>query len=381
MKAFQRARLAMKESNDMGKLLTLSDEERSLVVYAEDSFSHIQLEGYLNAVWSEHRIAYQYITSDPEDPVLEEPPVGGTVWFIREQLARTLGSLECGVFLTTMPDLGKFHVPRPKSGKTVYAFHSLNSTHTAYRAGAFDHYDQFFCTGPHHVEELKRLRSDSMPELSEVGYYKLDLIRAEHDEWLREKRVEGDVVLLAPSWGRENLLEAHGSEIIGALLGEGFRVIVRPHPQFFHSLYSEGAEVIDGLQREFGRHDSVEFELNINTQDSFHRSGLMISDWSGAAYEYALGTLRPVLFVDTPQKIFNPDWELVGLPGFEREMRENVGAVVTRSEVSRTGEVAGRTIGGELVSRLDLDALANNAVFNSGHSASAGAKAIIGMSG
>jgi hypothetical protein len=376
MKALQRARLAMRESNDMGKLLTLSDEERALVVYAEDSFSYIQLKGYLNAVWSEHRIAYQYITSDPDDPLLESPPAGGTVWFIRDQLARTLGPLECGVFLTTMPDLGKFHVPRPKSGKTVYVFHSLNSTHTAYRAGAFDHYDQFFCTGPHHVEELKRLRTSSMPELSEIGYYKLDLIRAEHEEWLNESRVDSDVVLLAPSWGRENLLEARGSEIIASLLAEGLRVIVRPHPQFFHSLYPEGTGVIDSLQREFGRHDSVEFELNINTQDSFHRSGLMISDWSGAAYEYALGTLRPVLFVDTPQKIFNPEWEGVGLPGFEESMRSVVGQIVPTSDVSAIGAASANLTSSRAERRAEFESLAASIVFNLGSSASRGARAL-----
>jgi hypothetical protein len=375
MKGFQRAKLAMRESNDMGKLLTLSNDDRALVVYAEDSFSYIQLKGYLGQVWAEHGISYQYVTSDTEDPLLDDPPPGGTVWFIRDQLARALSSLECQVFLTTMPDLGKFHIPRPRKGKTVYAFHSLNSTHTAYRTGAFDHYDQFMCTGPHHVEELKRLRVDS-PELSEVGYYKLDLIRTEHEEWLSEGKVEEDVVLLAPSWGRENLLEAHGSEIIGALLGGGFRVIVRPHPQFFHSLYPEGAEVMDGLQREFGRHDSVEFELNINTQDSFHRSGLMISDWSGAAYEYALGTLRPVLFVDTPQKIFNPEWEQVGLPSFERAMREEVGAVIATADVASAGAVAGRAATNDLINRAELARLVESTVYNSGQSAAAGARAI-----
>jgi len=376
MKAFQRAKLAMRESNDMGKLLTLSDDDRALVVYAEDSFSYIQLKGYLGQVWSEHGVPYQYVTSDPDDPLFDNPPPGGAVWFIRDQLARALSSLECRVFLTTMPDLGKFHVPRPKKGRTVYVFHSLNSTHTAYRAGAFDHYDQFLCTGPHHVEELRRLRSDSMADLSEVGYYKLDLIRAEHDEWLREGKVEEDVVLLAPSWGRANLLEAHGSEIIASLLGEGFSVIVRPHPQFFHSLYPEGAGVIDGLQHEFGRNDSVEFELNINTQDSFHRSGLMVSDWSGAAYEYALGTLRPVLFVDTPQKIFNPEWEQVGLPSFEREMRAEVGAIIDTADVANAGAVAGRASTDDLITRVELASLVDSTVYNPGRSAAAGARAV-----
>ena len=33
----------------------------------------------------------------------------------------------------------------------------------------------------------------------------------------------------------------------------------------------------------------------------------MISDWSGVAIEYAFAFEKPVLFIDTPQKINNPD--------------------------------------------------------------------------
>ena len=375
-KLFERTRIAMRESNDMGKLLTLDPEQRTVVVYAEDTFSYIQLKGYLNALWANHGISYHYVTSDPADPLLESPPEGATTWLIRDQLARLLGSLECEVFLTTMPDLGKYHVPRPKSGKTVYAFHSLNSTHTAYRAGAFENYDQLLCTGPHHVEELSRLRKDSIPELPAVGYYKLDLIREEHEQYSGGAAAENDLVLLAPSWGRENLLEAHGADIISSLLSSDFRVIVRPHPQFFHSLYPEGAKVIASLQAQFESREEVEFELSIDSQESFHRSGLMVSDWSGAAYEYALGTLRPVLFIDTPQKIFNSDWEEVGFPSFEKSMRTQVGSVVPRTEINEVGVVAGKLISGDLISTAELAHLANSAVYNPMRSGEVGAQEI-----
>jgi hypothetical protein len=369
-------RLALRESNDMGKLLTLDPDQRAVVVYAEDTFSYIQLKGYLDALRANHGVAYQYVTSDHDDPLLSTPPDGATVWFIQEQLARMMGSLECDVFLTTMPDLGNFHVPRPKSGKTVYAFHSLNSTHTAYRSGAFDNYDQFLCTGPHHVEELHRLRKDSVPELSQVGYHKLDLIRDEHEQFVGGRTVERDLVLLAPSWGPANLLEAHGSEVIQSLLAAGLRVIVRPHPQFFHSLYPKGQEVMRLLQSRFERASDVEFELSIDTQESFHRSALMISDWSGAAYEYAFGTLRPVLFIDTPQKIFNSDWQAIGLPSFEAVMRKEVGSVVSTEDVDNVGAVAASLVSGELISPLDLAELANSVVFNPGRSAEVGAQVI-----
>lgn len=375
-KFFERTRLAMTESNEMGKLLTLTADERALVVYAEDTFSYVQLKGHLDAVWANHGIRYQYVTSAPDDRLLEDPPPGATTWYIRGHLARLMGSLECGIFVTTMPDLGNFHVPRPKSGRTLYIFHSLNSTHTAYRPGAFDNYDQFLCTGPHHVEELRQLRRDSMPVLSEVGYYKLDLIREEHWGWLERGAVEEDLVLLAPSWGRGNLLEAHGTEIIASLVASGLRVIVRPHPQFFHSLYPEGAAVIAQLQESFGADDSVEFELSIETQDSFHRSALMISDWSGAAYEYAMGTHREALFIDTPQKIFNPDWEQVGLASFEAVMREEVGEVLAADAVASTGEVASEMIRRSHDSRPKLSELADRLVFNLDESATVGARAI-----
>lgn len=360
----------------MGRLVTLPSEERAVVVYAEDTFSHIQLKGYLDALWHQHGQRYQYVTSDPEDPLLESAPPGATTWFVRDQLARLMSRLECGVFITTMPDLGKYHVPRPSVGTTIYVFHSLNSVHTAYRPGAFDNYDAFLCTGPHHVAELSQLRAESPPVLSEVGYFKLDLIRSEHEAFLAEKEASRDVVLIAPSWGRENILESHGVDVVGSLIGSGFQVIVRPHPQFFHSLYPEGARVIEALQGEFRGDNRVQFELTIDSQDSFHRSVLMISDWSGAAFEYALGTLRPVLFVDTPQKIFNPDWEEVGLPAFERVMRSEVGSIAGLNQIGDVGNLAADLVSGTSITADELNALADSLVFNRGQSAEVGAKMI-----
>jgi YidC/Oxa1 family membrane protein insertase len=378
-KSLGRARLAMKESNDMGKLLTMSSGERAVVVYAEDTFSHIQLKGYLEALWADHGQPYQYVTSDPEDPLLASPPTGGSSWFIRDQLARFMSNLECEVFITTMPDLGMFHVPRPKAGRTVYAFHSLNSTHSAYRDGAFEHYDQFLCTGPHHVAELSVLRSGRPPVLSETGYYKLDLIREEYRTLQSGSGPDDDLVVVAPSWGRQNVLESVGSEVIASLRRADLRVIVRPHPQFFHTLYLEGQAVMAQLVNEFGDDPGVEFEMNIGTQHSFIRSSLMISDWSGAAYEFSLGTLRPVLFVDTPQKTFNENWQGLGLPSFERSMRDEVGRLVAMEDADGVGTLATRMIETSPASASHLDELAQKLVFNVGGSASAGARAIAAM--
>jgi YidC/Oxa1 family membrane protein insertase len=291
--------------------------------------------------------------------------------------------LDSRVLVMTMPDLGRFHIPKPEMSQVLYVFHSLNSAHTSYREGAFDHYDHFACTGPHHVAELGGLRAQrnlAWEGLHEVGYYKLDRISRDHQRLKRDPR-EMKEVLVAPSWGPANLLEAHGEAIVTSLLQSGFRVTVRPHPQFFHSLYPEGRRVMEQLMDRFSGTEEVAFELSIATEDSFHRSDIMLSDWSGAAYEYALGTLRPVLFIDTPQKLFNVSWHELGRPAFEDFMRDEVGTVVPAGEISGVGRVAQDLVSNQASYSEALSKLREGVVFNPGRAGEAGAELIAGMAG
>ena len=374
---------ALKESSSMAELIAKRPSERPIVFYAEDSFTYVQYEGYIEELLARGGVPVHYLTSDPADPLLASDRPGLVVRHIDRQLPRFFSKIRGSLLVMTMPDLGRFHVPKPTGCLTLYLFHSLNSTHTAYRSGAFDDYDVFACTGPHHVTELTALRTTrglSAAELQEVGYYKLDRISRDHESWA-SKAADVPEVLIAPSWGPDNVLEAHGETLISALLAEGLKVTVRPHPQFFHSLYPGGRRVIDGLVARFGGLEMVEFEMSIDTETSFHRSDVMISDWSGAAFEYALGTLRPALFVETPQKIFNPEWDQVGLPSFEDYMRERVGAVITGSDVPGIGAVVTDKLDQRTDWADELSTLRDRSVFNPGTSAQAGASLIGELAG
>ena len=70
----------------------------------------------------------------------------------------------------------------------------------------------------------------------------------------------------------------------------------------------------------------------------------MVSDWSGAALEYAFGLERPVLFVDVPRKVNNPEYERLGIEPFEASVREQIGRVVA-PERARSGARARRRDG------------------------------------
>ena len=54
----------------------------------------------------------------------------------------------------------------------------------------------------------------------------------------------------------------------------------------------------------------------------------MISDWSGAALDYAFGLNKPVFFLDIPRKINNPNYKDIGIEPFECYIRNIVGTII-----------------------------------------------------
>ena len=59
-----------------------------------------------------------------------------------------------------------------------------------------------------------------------------------------------------------------------------------------------------------------------------HDSDLMISDWSGAALDYAFGLGKPVLFIDVPRKVNDPSYTELGIEPIESSIRDVVGMVI-----------------------------------------------------
>jgi hypothetical protein len=102
-------------------------------------------------------------------------------------------------------------------------------------------------------------------------------------------------------------------------------VTVRPHPMTF----VDHPDVIDRLRQRFGERPELRFDLDVATTASLAESQLMISDWSGAALEYAFGLERPVLFIDVPRKVRNPAYAELGIEPIEVSIRERIGRIVS----------------------------------------------------
>jgi YidC/Oxa1 family membrane protein insertase len=79
----------------------------------------------------------------------------------------------------------------------------------------------------------------------------------------------------------------------------------------------------------------VVVEMDFAAPFPVRNADILVTDWSGIAYEYAFTTKRPVLFVNTPMKVVNPEWEKIGLPPVNITFRDLVGVSVDPSGFSR----------------------------------------------
>lgn len=218
-----------------------------------------------------------------------------------------------------------------RKSKLIHIPHSLASMHVIYPEGAFDHFDYIFCAGPHHLRELTHMLSQRKIGnciLIPAGY---EIV----DRWMSHATTNTNstpVILFAPSWGEFNALALKGIEIITALVDK-YDVILRPHGM---SLI-EDVKTLDIIRQRFGNHPRFSFDLLADSSSSTRRADLLISDWSGIAFEYSLAFLKPVVFLDGPMKVFNPNWNrYLSEPGIEKTEREKIGVVVNDIETLRS---------------------------------------------
>ena len=62
--------------------------------------------------------------------------------------------------------------------------------------------------------------------------------------------------------------------------------------------------------------------------EALFSSHIMVSDWSGAALDYAFGLGKPVLFIDVPRKVNNQEYESINIQPFEVWIRDKIGKIL-----------------------------------------------------
>ena len=368
----------LKEIAHYRRFKKLSVQGRSIVFYAEHSGYYPYFEGIIKKLTDEYDRTLCYITSDRHDPILTNSDPRIKTFYLNRLLPFFMAFVGCKVFVMTLTDLGNFHLKRSiNPAHYVYVFHALVSTHMMYRYGAFDHYDCILCAGPHQIEEIRqheKLNNLPPKTLIEAGYYPLERIYQDYQEYVRQKPSQADrgTILIAPSWGADNVLESCGEELVELLLREGYQVIVRPHPE----TVKRSPGLITQLTAKFGKSPNFTLEKSVATHDSLLRADVLICDCSGVALEYALGTERPVLFLDVPIKIQNDRYRDLNIEPLELATRTKIGVIVKPEELATVPTVIGQLISAAPQYKNAIIKLREQYVFHFGKSAEIGANYI-----
>ena len=363
------------EWNNLKKFENLSDFERSIVFYAENKASMNHFRTLIFELTERMNFQICYITSVKNDPILSSKNKNILSFYVGEGASRTkfFLTLRAKILVMDMPDLDTYHIKRSKAYPVhyIYLFHSMFSIHSYLRKGALDNYDTIFCVGQHHANEIKateKLYELKPKKIINYGFGRLDTLLQEKEKFEKSDSNLKDLILITPSYGSENLLEKCGIELIDTLLKSNLRVLLRPH---FRTL-RDSKELIDSIRDKFGKNPNFTFEDGIIPSEYFHNSICMVSDWSGISMEYAFTFERPIIFIDVPKKVLNPNSSDILLEPIEISLRSKLGYIVSPNNLKIIPDLIKDTNKNNKFSQ-QIRKMRSETVFNIGESAKIGA--------
>ena len=251
--------------------------------------------------------------------------------------------MDADVVVMTTPDLDTYHIKRSyvrKDTEYIYTPHDPMSVHMSFREGAMDHFDTVLCVGPQQIQEIRKTEEVyGLPEktLIECGYCLLDDMIADWEK--REKKPRDNIkrILIAPSWNEDNILDSCADELIRNLLRDGRKITVRPHPEYVKRFGPKLSALMDRWKDSIG--ENLVFETDFSSNESLYEADILITDWSGIAYEYSYTTGKPTLFINTKMKMPNPNWEKIGITPLEISLRDQIGRSLNKNELNKAEEV------------------------------------------
>lgn len=315
---------------------------KHLVIYSESSGFYKYYKGIVEYILEHSNITIHYITGDPDDQIFKlskEQPRIRTYYIGEKRLITMMMKMDADIVAMTMPDIENYHIKRSyvrKDIEYIYIPHGMDSLNLTMRTGSMDHYDTVFCVGKHQKEEIEKTEAAyELPHktLVEWGYSLLDEMR---EDYQKLPKTNNDVkrILIAPSWQTDNIVDSCLEEILDGLAGKGYQVIVRPHPQHVR----HRAEQMEALKKKYENQPDIEIQTDFSSNQTVFEADLMITDWSGIAYEYAYTTQKPVLFINTPMKVMNPEYERIDTVPLNILLRDEIGCSLDLEHLNEIAE-------------------------------------------
>ena len=351
---------------------------KHLVFYSESNGFYKYFSGYIDYLLGHTNIPIHYITSDPNDSIFEkskENPQIIPYYIDSTSLITLMMKMDADVVVMTMPDLETYQIKRSyvrKDIEYVNVMHGVGSVNLTYRKGALDHYDTIFVADKNQEEEIiKTEKAYNLPskKLLRVGYPLLDDM-IESYKSIQKNEEETKTVLIAPSWQKDNIVDSCLEQLVDNLKGHGYQIIVRPHPQHVRHM----PEKMEALTQRYASDKDVIIQTDFTSNSTVFEADALITDWSDIAFEFAFTTLKPVLFINTPMKVMNPEYQRIDTIPFNVKVRDIVGTQLELNDIDSAVLKISEMFSNEEQYRERIRNLLHEEVFNIGTSAQVGGR-------
>ena len=368
--------LVKREKADYKRFLAF--ENKQIVFYSEKNGFYKYFRDVIETIQRRTDVIIHYISSDPDDEIFSLTSDTFHTYYIEEKLMVLMMRMDADIVVMTTPDLQKYYIKRSMvrdDVEYVYMDHGMNSVNLMLRKGALDAFDTVFCANANVVDELRaqeKVYGLKEKNLVPYGYAMIDnMIRAYEKQ--PPVKNEPPVILIAPSWQEDNIMDSCIDGLLTALLPMQYRVIVRPHPQYVRHY----PEKLQTLQAKYASSPNFTLQTDFSSNETVFNADVLVTDWSGTAYEYSFTTLKPCLFINTPMKVMNPDYRDIDVTPFDISIRNQIGIALEPGQIDQIAPAVHRLLHEQAFSPESIAALRSQSLFNIGKAASVGADYLI----
>ncbi len=379
----QTKEMKKREKEDYKRFFSIANKH--LVFYSEASGFYKYFQAVIEYLLSHSTMTIHYVTNDPDDQIFELAKKQQKIkpYYIgQRRLITLMMKMDADMVVMTTPGLDNYYIKRSyvrKDIEYVYILHGIASIHLTVNEGSYDHFDSVLCVGQHQVQELReseKVYGTRKKNLIPCGFGLLDDLIAKYEK-SQEKLIENSKkrILIAPSWQKDNILDSCLDQILSALLGKGYLIIVRPHPEYKKRYVAKMNAMIERY-KDISQEELI-IETDFSSNVTIFTADLVITDWSGIAFEFSFSTLKPSLFINTPMKIMNKNYKKIGLEPTDITLRKKIGIEIELDKMDRVADAVSEIFSKQNEFHDRILQVRSETVFNIGHSGEAGGKYII----
>lgn len=339
-KFFEKDPYRQKEKEDYKRFY--SQYNKQIVFYAEKNGFYKYFKDTIEHIINNSDIVVHYVTGDPKDAVFDMESERFKTYYIgTKRIISFMMKMDANVVVMSTPDLEKSYLKKSlirKDIEYIYIPHGVSSPNLTVHTNCVEHYDTVFCHGPECLEELRaieKLYGSKEKKLIPWGSSVIDDMIA---DWESSEHIpnEQPTVLIAPSWQEDNIIDYCVEPLIDGLLKTGYRIILRPHPQYVRY----GMQRLNELKEKYAENSLFELQTDFTSNATVYNADVLVTDWSGVGLEYSYSTLKPSLFIDTPMKVMNREWQKLDIVPINIMARNEIGKSVAPDKMEEVTNTA-----------------------------------------